>query len=995
MSDAMGPVSARLEEEVRAKVSRGGLVVWLDADGAYTGFVDRLIARRAAKELPYEVRAYRGSHLELMMALEDAAAGIEAPPLVIHMPGFNAETIQETPALELYLAGIAFQRALATLVRDAATGIAAPEAVAELASDPRLTLEHADRWVANQAAASEAGLRGELKIRRLTEVVDELLGRVGLARQVEREDARQAVEDHLEAAIGLGAGWRESMAPLGAGRGEGSIAAAERLGFLAASWALAVEYVDDLQREPVDGRLMAARRLPRAAVEACRGLAEHLRARHPEFYRRTAKETEEALAEEAAAARAEDLGKIDTFEFEEQRFFAAAVAALGTEAWEAARGWALGRLEGRSFWLDLPGSRRRGAWEVVLGAAELGLAIAAAGSLLAAASLEAAVKRYQARGAAVDLAHRGLEERWQRANDPRLPEREALREQVNGLRRRWAAWAEAWAREFSALCKSQGFLPAAGLRQRALFEEVVAPLCSAGGGTTVLFAVDALRYELAEALRRELEASGPGATVELRARLAELPTVTAVGMAALAPVSERGRLRPIVRDGEIVGLMHREFAVERPDHRRKAMHERVGGTDCPLYSLDEVLGREVASLRDGIKRARLVLVQVSDIDAAGEAGVGGMVFEGVLVKLRAAWNLLREAGARRFVFTADHGFLLLDDSVRSAQTHGRRIDPRRRHVLSTVAADHRDEVRVPLAELEYEGAEGLHLMMPEGTAVFDVGRRPLGFVHGGNSLQERVIPVLTVVHKHGGGAGGDALAYAITARAGEGVGEMQSLHARVQVVAQHALNFGGRQEVELGLRVVGEEEVEVVLVQARGQAKVRGASIVAGVDGDFELFFRLSGPREARVQVELFHPTAEVEVTPCAPAERFVVMAVRRRASAEAEATTSGGAEGAAAARTEGTAAPGTAVSATATPASATAAPASGRGWLDQFTDPGVRAVFEHLATHGAVGEELAQRHLGARGARSFARQFDELAKKAPFAVRIENNGGVKRYVRD
>jgi hypothetical protein len=117
MSDVLGPVSAVLEEDLRAAISRGGLVVWLDADDHYTGFVDRLIARRAAGDLPhYDVQAYRGSHLELMLALEDSSGGVDKPARVVHMPGFNVESIQRTPMLELYLAGSRYQKALDTLI---------------------------------------------------------------------------------------------------------------------------------------------------------------------------------------------------------------------------------------------------------------------------------------------------------------------------------------------------------------------------------------------------------------------------------------------------------------------------------------------------------------------------------------------------------------------------------------------------------------------------------------------------------------------------------------------------------------------------------------------------------------------------------------------------------------------------------------------------------------------------------------------------------------
>jgi hypothetical protein len=185
--------------------------------------------------------------------------------------------------------------------------------------------------------------------------------------------------------------------------------------------------------------------------------------------------------------------------------------------------------------------------------------------------------------------------------------------------------------------------------------------------------------------------------------------------------------------------------------------------------------REATSLKQSIARARLVVVHSNEIDRAGEQGVGPAVFDLVMNKLRAAWKLLRDAGVRRFVFTVDHGFLLVDESARTAQPHGRKVDPKRRHVFSELAADHPSEVRVPLSELGYDSAE--QLMFPESTAVFDTGRKPMGFVHGGNSLQERVIPVPTLVHRTA--VGGSNTHYVIRAAARQGVAGMHCVEARV------------------------------------------------------------------------------------------------------------------------------------------------------------------------------------------------------------------------
>ena len=77
-----GPVSEALEADLRSWVQKHGVVVWLDLDAHYMDFVDALARQREVKKLPYDVFAYRGSHLALMTTLEGVADGIRRPPLV-------------------------------------------------------------------------------------------------------------------------------------------------------------------------------------------------------------------------------------------------------------------------------------------------------------------------------------------------------------------------------------------------------------------------------------------------------------------------------------------------------------------------------------------------------------------------------------------------------------------------------------------------------------------------------------------------------------------------------------------------------------------------------------------------------------------------------------------------------------------------------------------------------------------------------------------------
>ena len=954
-----GPVSAFLESDLRESARKQGVLVWLDGGGDYSAFVDRLIAARKSGTLSYDVRAFRGSYLALIASLEGVAAGAEKVPLVIHLPGFNEDSVRDTPLLELYAAGSRYRKKLDTLITEAASGRVKPDQIATFKDSPGVTLDSADAWLTALLDDGEGGISAQLRAMQPTAVFDDLLTGEYVAGRIVQNDDVHALWERLTVWTGLPMSWRDATLP-------SSPLRAEDVAFVAASWALGVEYVHDLKRAPVNPHLSPARELPPTIIDACRRIASHLRERHGVFYERTADETEALLADEVESAKAEDLGKIDTFRFEEAKVLEAALAGLGAAAWDAAGDWAALRVDPKvkttSFWLERDPSRQA-AWDLVRDAARLGQAIARAGERIPEkGSLDAAVSAYVERGATVDRLHRNLEQRRVALLYPPLPEFEILRTRLDDMRRRWRNWADGWARDFSAVCRTHGFLPDASLQQRTIFDEVVKPMTQEAG-TTAYFVVDAFRFEMGDELYRQV-VDTPATTAQLKPRLAELPTVTEVGMNVLAPVATNGRLKPLLSSndgGRVLGFSAGEFRVSDAETRKRAMHDRVGGAACPWLTLEDVVTRDSGSLKRSIAQARLVVVHNREIDEAGEAGVGPSVFDDVMQKLRTAWHLLREAGVRRFVFTSDHGFLLLDESAATAQPHGRRIDPKRRHVFSPVAADHAGEVRVALADLGYDGVDG-YLMFPETTAVFDTGKQSKPFVHGGNSLQERVIPVLTVVHR--AAAGGSTLQYIIGAAARDDVAGMHCLEVTVDVAAQGALDFGSAKEIELALRVPDNDGVQIELCQTRGNARISGSALQATVGERFELFFRLSGLSDARVQVELYRPGATAEVQTCVTEVRFAVATTRAGSSSS--------------------------------PSVATAAPPGRASWLDQLPGGGVRELFEHLAAHGTVTEDEAAAMLGgARGLRRFALEFERWVQKAPFGVRIDVVAGVKRYVRE
>jgi hypothetical protein len=968
MTTVLSPVSAHLLQCLQEEVRKRTLIIWLDADDKYSALTDQLMVERAEGRLNFDIKGFRGSYLELMLQLEPLTARADRQPLVVHLPGFNAATVCETPLLELYSAGKVFRKALPTLVEEAAaTRVPAPR-IAQFLATSDLTLQAADVWLAESLDGDSEGLAGELRRLKLTDIVRELLNKDSDLTERSRQEHQRnpflsQIVSRLTTLTGAASTWLEeelwtSRVPL------------SRLAHNVVSWALCVEYVTDLTRAPVDMLLHQIPQLPGAVQQECCNLSAELRRSEPEFYTRVARETEDRLIQERAVAQPDDLGKIDTFPFEEEAILEGAIAALKAGQWDRTLQWAEDRKHDQCFWLRSE-INRRSAWLLVADAARLGEAIASAGpNLHSVNSVDAAVAFYVERGSHVDQAHRRLEQRREALLYPHLPKFEAIRERLDASRQQWRVWADAWATDFNALCKRDGFLPSPELQQRNFFEDVVyRSTVSFSQGTTVLFLIDALRFEMAQELCESLRDAGT-ANIHLKARLAELPSVTEVGMNVLAPVCNRGRLSPTVKDGKFLGFSTGEFRVYDPETRKKAMHGRVGGRTCPRRSLDEIISLDKKKLASVIGQANLMIVDSREIDEAGHAGVGPSIFDKNLQDLRAAMHLLRDAGVQNFVITADHGFLLLPDLEHPLQAHGRKIDPYGRYVISPTAADHSNEVRVSLKDLGYD-CDDLHIMFPVTTASFDTGKKDRRFVHGGNSLQERVIPVLTVQHSRK--AGSSKVRYQIKAEIKRGMAGMHAIQATLCLESSSLeLSFGGAEQKELALRAIDGSDVQVSLLGVFGGATLEAGAIRATVGESFDVFFRLNGPEDARVRVELFHPGSADIVKPGTVAERFDVI---RDVRAHVEV------------------APDTKSKAT---KEVTQENAANDAWLQEFSVEGVRRVFQHLWQHSMIDESELELMLGdARQARRFARQIDEYAQKIPFRVRVETVGGMKRYVRE
>jgi hypothetical protein len=444
--------------------------------------------------------------------------------------------------------------------------------------------------------------------------------------------------------------------------------------------------------------------------------------------------------------------------------------------------------------------------------------------------------------------------------------------------------------------------------------------------------------------------------VDLKARLAELPTITAVGMNALAPVSQGGRLQVA---GTFGGFRTGEFTVRTPDDRARAIGLRTGAKQSVLLQLGEVCELEPEKLKRKLASARVVVVHGTEIDDAGEANVGPATFEVFLRQLRTAFAQLQKAGVKSFVFTADHGFLLLDETTQKVP-YGTKRDPGQRWVLDEHPRAEPGMVNVSLSALGYDGLAG-YLLFREDTAVFATGNAGATFVHGGNSPQERIIPVLTVRRERP--MGRTLMAYRVDAERLPDAMGLRRVRVRLRAAHDDAgqLGFVAATAVSVGMRAPGHPEVRATLKGVSGPGAVEDGTLRLAMDADWtEVFFALEGPSSEAVRLEVYHPDAVEKVAPKPLDGWFDVD--WRRGSAEPIAPP----------------------------------PERVLDWADALPAGGVRAVFEHLAVHGAITEGEVTRMLGSpRAFRRFSLDFDEHVRKVPFRIRTEPGTDGKRYVKE
>ena len=497
-------------------------------------------------------------------------------------------------------------------------------------------------------------------------------------------------------------------------------------------YVLIAEFRNDLDGELPGALEMVGRPAKKAQLQLALDVAHALRERHAPAYRQHADAIEQELHLATLGFDPSRLGSIDTFRFEERALLEYSGRLIVEGKFDEAR--SVIELRRRSFWAQSP-MRRQEQWQVFELAAQLG-SVAAAITLDLPNAKQAAgdwVARYTADNGwyRADLLHRRLESTLAAMTDPVESEKV-----IHRVRSDYDQLIDRMTRGFvQALAASDWVIPG-HLHQTQVYEtEVHNP-----SEKVCFLLIDALRYEMGVELKGLLEGAED---LGLESAVAALPTITPVGMAALMPgaeqsfsvVDKQGSLAARIEDSTLCNL----------NDRRKAWKGKV--PNIVDLELDKVLSQSSARLENKIADAPLVIVRSLDIDSMGEGGntfLARQVLDTAISNVARAIKRLANMGISKFVVAADHGHLFVqerDESQRIDKPGGDEVCLHRRCWVGRGGSTPPGTVRATAEQLGYAG--DLDFVFPSSIAVFKSGG-DLAYYHGGLSLQELLVPVLTV-----------------------------------------------------------------------------------------------------------------------------------------------------------------------------------------------------------------------------------------------------------
>ena len=300
---------------------------------------------------------------------------------------------------------------------------------------------------------------------------------------------------------------------------------------------------------------------------------------------------------------------------------------------------------------------------------------------------------------------------------------------------------DCWQQQVNAL--DQWKVP--GMRmQKDFYRDQVQPFVEQQRRLVVIIS-DALRYEVASELIEKIQQLN-GYEAELEAMLGILPSYTQLGMAALLP-HQTLEIKPegtVFIDGQSSAGLENRARILQQTHENRATAVKA----------EEVLSMDRKNLRSLLKNYPLVYIYHNQIDMVGDKRDSEQrVFEAVEDTMEELISLIKKvvnANTYYVLVTADHGFLYQDREVDESEFAGEDVRDEgityknRRFVLGHQINESSSVKKYQPSQLGVDG--DVEILIPKSINRLRKQGAGSRFVHGGSSLQEIILPVITV-HK--------------------------------------------------------------------------------------------------------------------------------------------------------------------------------------------------------------------------------------------------------
>lgn len=711
-----------ISQQIEEKLKTRRVVVWYDANKEFEQYIAELGADDAGHmrigDTVIHLAYFASSFYALRLEVEPLVAGDLPAPLLIYIPCVSRDP-KGSVLMELEKAGTVYEPQLKRVARTVLRGRYTDGMIDEMLAPERICYADIVKYLVQAESMGQPSILKAIfgEHQDSTAILATWLA----SDEHDGEIIEKEAVNELNKLIG---------AYLGLDIAEDTLLTDTRVKTI--RYVLVGEFRADLQCEPpiIVGMIPAPSN--QELLQHVRSVASRLRTQHGEAYVELADRIESELDLRIAALDAAHLGAVDTFRCEERILLRYCGDLIVRGEYESAL-WVIEE-RGHSFWVDRD-MKRQAQWELCRPLAELGLLIRNINPALSTIGATPkqwvdAYTRCEGGWYAADQCQRILE-----AWITQLEEEPETEDAIGVIRRQYEDLLRKMAEGFSQVLQHAMWNIDGVLRQTRIYPEFV----ESGSGRVAYFLVDAMRYEMGADLARML-----AETKELTVRpaIAMLPTITQIGMASLLPgasadfsvVEHNGRVVASIDGINLAGLQE----------RMSYLTARIPGT--LEMTLGKILQRKTKDLQKDITDAPLIVVRSQEIDMLGESSddlLARQLMDTVVGNIARAVKKLSSAGVERFVITADHGYqfsLRKEEDMRTDNPGGNTLEIHRRCWVGHGGATPTGTVRVSGAELGY--ATDLDFIFPTGLGVFRT-QGGLSYHHGGTSLQEIVIPVVS------------------------------------------------------------------------------------------------------------------------------------------------------------------------------------------------------------------------------------------------------------